>query len=229
MIEAIITGAGRGIGLETALWLAENHVNVLGVSRNIDNLNGNQKITSLRANITIEEELSRIYDLLNASGDESAEHRMLIHNAGKLINKPFAEITPFEIGEMTTVNFTAPLRLTQQLIPWLTKGLTSHIVYVGSMGGFQGSSRYPGLSIYSATKSAGASLLESLAEEYKKTSMRFNTLAMGAVNTEMFQAAFPGYKAPLTAKDAGAFVGRFALEGHHFFNGKVLPVAGANP
>jgi len=228
MIAAIVTGAGKGMGFETAIWLATNHVNTLAVSRNIQDLEGIQKITPLKVDITKEEDVSRLLAILNSS-ETTGDHRILIHNAGKLVNKPFEQITLSEMEEMTTVNFTAPLRLTQRLIPWLSKGASAHIIYIGSMGGFQGSSRYPGLSIYSATKSAGSSLVESLAEEYKTTGMRFNALAMGAVNTEMFQVAFPGYQAPVTAKDAGAFIGGFALDGHRFFNGKVLPVAGANP
>jgi hypothetical protein len=45
----------------------------------------------------------------------------------------------------------------------------------------------------------------------------------------MLDEAFPGYKAPVTAKEMGKFIAEFALTGHKVFNGKILPVAVTNP
>ncbi|HEX2974873.1 MAG TPA: hypothetical protein VHO68_02965 [Bacteroidales bacterium] len=56
-----------------------------------------------------------------------------------------------------------------------------------------------------------------------------NCLAIGAVQTEMFEEAFPGLTAPVTAEEMGRFVSDFALNAHKFFNGKILPVAVSNP
>jgi NAD(P)-dependent dehydrogenase (short-subunit alcohol dehydrogenase family) len=105
----------------------------------------------------------------------------------------------------------------------------SHIVNISSMGGFQGSSKYKGLSYYSASKSALACLTECLANEFSEYGISVNCLALGSVKTEMLDKAFPGYKAPVDAKEMAEFISDFALTGHKFFNGKILPVAVTNP
>jgi NAD(P)-dependent dehydrogenase (short-subunit alcohol dehydrogenase family) len=97
------------------------------------------------------------------------------------------------------------------------------------MGGFQGSSKYPGLSYYSASKAAIACLSECLAVEFAESGIRVNCLALGAVQTEMFAEAFPGYKAPVNATEMAEFVSYFAVNGQKFFNGKIIPVAVNNP
>jgi NAD(P)-dependent dehydrogenase (short-subunit alcohol dehydrogenase family) len=105
----------------------------------------------------------------------------------------------------------------------------SHIVNISSMGGFQGSSKYRGLSYYSASKAAIGCLTECLAIEFSEAGIKVNCLAIGAVQTEMFEEAFPGLKAPVSASEMGRYVSEFALNGHKFFNGKILPVAISNP
>ena len=72
-------------------------------------------------------------------------------------------------------------------------------------------------------------LTELLAEEYTETGPAFNALALGAVQTEMLEAAFPGFKAPVTASEMAAYIGHFALTGHAYYNGKVLQVSRSTP
>jgi 3-oxoacyl-[acyl-carrier protein] reductase len=68
-----------------------------------------------------------------------------------------------------------------------------------------------------------------LAEELKGTNISVNCLALGAVQTEMLQKAFPGYKAPITAKEMAEFIFMFALQGQKYHNGKIIPVSLSNP
>ncbi len=104
-----------------------------------------------------------------------------------------------------------------------------HVVNVTSMAGYQGSSKFNGLSYYSASKAALGSLTECLAEELKDESIKVNALAIGAVQTEMLEEAFPGFKAPLQPSQMAEFMKWFTLEGPVFFNGKVLPVSLSTP
>ena len=97
------------------------------------------------------------------------------------------------------------------------------------MGGIGGSSKFPGLAAYSSSKGAVNILTELLAEEYKESGPSFNALALGAVQTEMLAKAFPGFQAPLSAKEMAQYIFKFAVEGHHFFNGKTLPVSSSTP
>ncbi len=97
------------------------------------------------------------------------------------------------------------------------------------MGGYQGSSKFAGLSLYSASKGALAVLTESMAEELKPYQISVNCLALGAVQTEMLAEAFPGYSAPVSAAQMGEFIADFAFNGNRFFNGKILPVSLSTP
>ena len=105
----------------------------------------------------------------------------------------------------------------------------SHIVNISSIGGVQGSSKFSGLSLYSASKGAISILTECLAEELKESKISVNALALGAVQTEMLAEAFPGYKAPLSATEMAKYIYDFALTGNKYYNGKILPVSISTP
>ena len=104
-----------------------------------------------------------------------------------------------------------------------------HVVTISSIGGIQGSSKFSGLSAYSSSKGAVITLSELLAEEYKESGPSFNVLALGAVQTEMLEEAFPGYKAPLTADEMASYIYDFSLKANKFYNGKILQVSSSTP
>ena len=151
----------------------------------------------------------------------------IIHNAGKLIHRPFFKTTLTDFMEVYKVNVFAVAELTKLLLPFVNKG--GHIVGVGSMGGIQGSKKYPGLSAYTSSKGALITLFELLAEEYHESGIAFNTLAIGAVQTEMLKRAFPGYKASISAEAMAAYIADFAIYKAQYFNGKVIPVSNSTP
>jgi NAD(P)-dependent dehydrogenase (short-subunit alcohol dehydrogenase family) len=105
----------------------------------------------------------------------------------------------------------------------------AHILNISSMGGFQGSMKFAGLSAYSTSKAALCSFTELFSEEYKETKLAMNCLCLGAVQTEMLQEAFPGYEAPTTPDQMAVFIVDFALNGNRFFKGKILPVSLSTP
>jgi len=141
--------------------------------------------------------------------------------------KPFEETTSEEFENIYKVNVFGVANLTRTCLPFLQKG--SHVVTISSMGGIQGSMKFAGLSAYSSSKGAVITLSELLAEEYKETGIAFNVLALGAVQTEMLEEAFPGYKAPLTAIEMANYIFDFTLTGNKYYNGKVLQVTTSNP
>ena len=153
----------------------------------------------------------------------------LVNNAGLLINKPFLETMDSDWMTQFQVNVFGPAQLSRHLFPHLKKSNSAHIVNIGSMGGYQGSSKFPGLSAYSSSKAALATLTECLAEEWKGEGIHVNCLALGAVGTEMLQEAFPGYEPPLGAKAMAAYIGDFVLHQQTFYNGKILPVSISTP
>ncbi|HZJ21115.1 MAG TPA: SDR family NAD(P)-dependent oxidoreductase, partial [Pricia sp.] len=86
-----------------------------------------------------------------------------------------------------------------------------------------------GLSAYSSSKAAVITLTELWAEEFKESGPSFNVLALGAVQTEMLEEAFPGYEAPNSALEMAEYIMGFALTGQRFYNGKLLQVSNSTP
>ncbi len=225
MKNIIITGTSRGIGLELALQFAKAGHKVLAISRIISKeLAENPNITCLSVDLTKENELEQVNHFLNHSWKKVD---VLIHNAGALLLKPFAEITASEFEKVYQVNVFGVANLTRICLPFLQKG--SHVVTISSMGGVQGSMKFAGLSAYSSSKGAVITLSELLAAEYAEQGISFNVLALGAVQTEMLQEAFPGYQAPLSAKEMADYIFDFSLNGNKYYNGKVLPVSSSTP
>jgi len=89
--------------------------------------------------------------------------------------------------------------------------------------------KFAGLAAYSSSKGAVITLSELLAEEYKDQGIAFNVLALGAVNTEMLHEAFPGYEAPISAKEMADYIYNFAVSGNKYHNGKVIQVSSSTP
>ncbi|THF50452.1 SDR family oxidoreductase [Flavobacterium supellecticarium] len=225
MKNIIITGTSRGIGYELALEFAAAGHQVLALSRKQPQaLLENENISCLSIDLSLEEDLEKVQQFI-ASTWKKVD--ILIHNAGALLLKPFGEISAQEFENIYKVNVFGVANLTRICIPYLQKG--SHVLTISSMGGIQGSMKFAGLAAYSSSKGAVITLSELLAEEYKEKGIAFNVLALGAVQTEMLQEAFPGYEAPLNAKEMADYIFDFALNGNKYFNGKVLQVSSTTP
>jgi NAD(P)-dependent dehydrogenase (short-subunit alcohol dehydrogenase family) len=226
MKNVIITGTSRGIGFELAQIFAKNNYNVLAISRNTKTLSSLslKNITTLAVNLANEKDIIKVTEFISNNWKTVD---ILINNAGKLINKPFEKLTSYDFLEVYKVNVFAVAELTRQIIPFLKKG--SHVVNISSIGGVQGSVKFPGLAAYSSSKGALLTLTELLAEEYKEKQIAFNAVALGAVQTEMLEEAFPGYKASVTAAEIAVYIFNFALTGNKYYNGKILQVSSTTP
>ena len=226
MKNIVITGTSRGIGFELAQLFANNNHNVLALSRNSNPIESLQhkNITAISIDLSNDNDLKKVSEFVEKNWKQVD---VIIHNAGMLINKPFTELTSTDYLEVYKVNVFAVAELTKIMIPFLNKG--SHVVTVSSMGGIQGSLKFPGLAAYSSSKGAVITLSELLAEEYKEQGISFNVLALGAVQTEMLEEAFPGYQAPTSATEMASYIFDFSLKGNQFYNGKVLQVSSTNP
>ena len=225
----IITGASRGIGFETAKYLAEKNHQVFAIARSEDKLNNLKSfapglIHTIVTDLTDPDSILKIAEVLKR---KNLKIDGLINNAGLLINKKFLDLTDEDWQKQLDVNLLAPVRLVRDLITFFNKN--AHILNISSMGGFQGSAKFPGLTGYSASKGALSILTECLSAELADHKIVSNCLCLGAVQTEMLENAFPGMEAPIEAEDMGEFIGNFLLNNHKFYNSRILPVALNDP
>jgi len=227
-MNIIITGGSSGIGKQTALILSgerSNRILITGRNKNtLADVAGKAKHKNIDYFVTDLQDLHILPGSFRMSVEEVfSPVDILINNAGLLYARKFAEIPEEQAREMMEVNFFAPMIIIRALLPLMNRN--SHIVNISSMGGFQGSAKFAGLSYYSASKAALAVMTECLASEFAEQKISVNCLALGSAQTEMLEKAFPGYKSPVSAAEMGKFVADFALNGNRYFNGKILPVA----
>lgn len=236
-MNIIITGASRGIAYQTVLKLLQNPANqLISISRNIKGLEDLQKeaeslgfrkrLFIFQGDITEQNPA-----FINKIQKQFTQIDILINNAALLINLPFEKTSLEEWRRIFEINVFGVVKMTQAFLPLMGKNPNqkSHIVNIGSMGGFQGSSKFAGLSAYSSSKAALANLTECLAEELKDRNIAVNCLALGAVQTEMLKEAFPDYQAPTSSQEMAEFIANFSTKGQRYQNGKIIPISISTP
>ena len=226
MKNVVITGSSRGIGFELTKLFSDKGFKVFALSRNISIIS-NLKLPNVvpyYLDISSEKSISKVVKLISK---ELKQVDVLINNAGNLINKPFSQTSFHDFESIYKVNVFGLAELVRQFIPYFCK--SSHVINISSIGGIAGSSKFSGLSAYSSSKGALNILTEMLCEEFKDSGPSFNCLALGAVQTEMLEEAFPGYQAQVSSLEMANYTSKFSLEGNKFFNGKIIPVSTSNP
>lgn len=233
-MNIVVTGASSGLGFEIALeFISKAENKVVVVARNTEKL---KKLLEIAKGLNPECTLIPVsFDLVHDDIKLLEEFILkylgtvdvLINNAGQLIRKPFMKSTEADFTEMFQANVLSHLKITQALVPFMING--GHVVNIGSMGGVQGSQKFPGLAAYSASKAALHVMTEAMALELEKYKVKVNCLALGSVQTEMLEIAFPDYQSPVMAFEMGKYVADFALNASKFFNGKVIPVSVTTP
>jgi NAD(P)-dependent dehydrogenase (short-subunit alcohol dehydrogenase family) len=234
-MNIIITGASSGVGFEAVLDLVlSGKHKIVALSRSQEKLerlleiagglNPDAVIYALAFDI-VHDDYADLQYFIKSKLDNRVD--ILINNAGVLINKPFTQLLEMDFVEMLQSNFIGHVRIIQGLLHLMPPD--AHIVNIGSMGAYQGSAKFAGLAAYSASKAALHTLTECLALELADRHIKVNCLALGSAQTEMLEKAFPGYQSPVLAFEMGKYIADFALTGHRFFNGKVLPVAVSTP
>ena len=223
----VVVGASRGIGKEIVAQLSKNPAHtIFALSRNLEKMQANFSALEnvhcfafdlAKNNVT--EQAVQIFEDIDSID-------ILINNAGKLVNKPFTELTTSDFNDCYQVNAIGVMQTVQAALPRM---IVAHIVNISTIGGFQGSVKFPGLTAYSTSKAAVVSFTELFAEEYKDTKIKMNCLCLGAAQTEMLEEAFPGYEAPVSAEKMAEYIVDFALTADQWMNGKIIPVSLSTP
>ena len=226
MSNIIITGTSRGIGFELVQLFSKAGHQVLALSRNEKPIKALKlkNVNSIPFDLSIANEYTKVETFIKENWQQVD---VLINNAGALINKPFSETSIADFEYVYKTNVFGVAELTRIVLPFMKN--KSHVVTISSMGGVQGSMKFPGLAAYSSSKGAVITLTELLAEEYKDSGISFNVLVLGAVQTEMLEEAFPGYVAPTSALEMAQYIFDFSLNGNQYYNGKLLQVSNSTP
>ena len=228
MRRVLIIGASKGIGAElVSLFAKDSSIQVIALARTIEEQNTWKDFKNVHVHNFDLCSDNLACELLEIIANYS-QIDFLINNAGYLVNKPFLSLSREDIEISYKVNVLGVMTSLQTILPKMLEN-GGHVVNISSMGAFQGSVKFPGLSTYSSSKAALTNLTEMLAEEFKDTKLKFNCLCLGAVQTEMLAKAFPGYEAPVSAVEMAEYISDFTLNQWRWINGKIIPVSLSTP
>jgi short-subunit dehydrogenase len=223
MKTIVVTGTSSGIGHQICIQAAKMNFHVISVSRNIEPLKDIGGIESFAIDITNKDSVDEFITNLKS---RKIKIDILINNAGYLVSQLFGDTTYDSFKETFDVNVFGLVEITRSLIPIINSN--GHVINISSIGGVNGSKKFPGLSAYSSSKAAVIALTEVLAEEHQN-GPSFNVLALGAVQTKMLKEAFPDYNADTKPEEMAKYILDFAINGNKLFNGKLISVSNSNP
>ena len=223
MKTIVVTGTSSGIGHQICIQAAKMNFHVISVSRNIEPLKDIGGIESFAIDITNKDSVNEFIANLKS---KKIKIDILINNAGYLVSELFGDTTYDSFKKTFDVNVFGLAEITRSLIPIINSD--GHVINISSIGGVNGSKKFPGLSAYSSSKAAVIALTEVLAEEHQN-GPSFNVLALGAVQTKMLKEAFPDYNADTKPEEMAKYILDFAINGNKLFNGKLISVSNSNP
>tara|TARA_Y100000739_G_scaffold81868_1_gene69801 strand:- start:103 stop:774 length:672 start_codon:yes stop_codon:yes gene_type:complete len=223
MKTIVVTGTSSGIGHQICIQAAKMNFHVISVSRNIEPLKDIGGIESFSIDITNKDSIDEFITNLKS---RKIKIDILINNAGYLVSELFGDTTYDSFKKTFDVNVFGLAEITRSLIPIINSD--GHVINISSIGGVNGSKKFPGLSAYSSSKAAVIALTEVLAEEHQN-GPSFNVLALGAVQTKMLKEAFPDYNVDTKPEEMAKYILDFAINGNKLFNGKLISVSNSNP
>lgn len=185
--NALITGAGKGIGKAIALALAKEGVNIILVARTQEEIDSvAAKIRSLRVKaLAITADVADINSVNSAVEKALAEFDtidILINNAGIAAFGKFLELEPTDWERIIQVNLMGTYYVTRAVLPNMIERQTGDIINISSTAGLSGNAL---TSAYSASKFAVLGLTESLMQEVRKHNIRVTALTPSTVATDM--------------------------------------------
>ncbi len=185
--NALITGAGKGIGKAIAIALAKEGVNVILVARTQEEIDSvAAKVRSLRVKaLAITADVADIHSVNAAVAKALAEFGtidILINNAGIAAFGKFLELEPTDWERIIQVNLMGTYYVTRAVLPNMIERQTGDIINISSTAGLSGNAL---TSAYSASKFAVLGLTESLMQEVRKHNIRVTALTPSTVATDM--------------------------------------------
>jgi len=185
--NALITGAGKGIGKAIAIALAKEGVNVILVSRtqaDVDQLAAETTALGVKS-LALSADVSDINSINSAVEKAYAEFKsidILINNAGIAAFGNFMTLEPTEWEKIIQVNLMGTYYTTRAVLPNMIERQTGDIINISSTAGLNGNAL---TSAYSASKFAVLGLTDSLMQEVRKHNIRVTALTPSTVATDL--------------------------------------------
>jgi len=223
---AIVTGASSGIGLRTADRLAEAGARVVLFARSREEIErvagaAPDQMHAVTGDLTDESDIERLFA-------ETAERfgpcDILVNNAGALTVRPLVRLSTEEWDRVFAVNVRAVFLTCRFALASMIERKRGAIVNVASISGVQGSSKFPGVTSYCASKGAVISLTEALAAEVKSHGIRVNAVSPGSVDTPMLRKANPLAKPDMTPDEVAEVILFLASDRSRPINGQNIHV-----
>jgi len=221
----LITGGGSGIGAACAAEFLRRGRRVVIVGRTAARLEETARALGSP---------DRVLALPGDAGDEAFARRaftaarkrfgsvdVLVNNAALLVKKSFLKTTAAEWDAVMRTNLRAPFLFSRELL----RAPGRVIVNIGSLGGVQGTEKFPGLTAYTVSKFGLSGLTAALAVEARPLGVAVFCVAPGAVDTAMLRKAAPGLKAGAVPADIALVVAGLAdLGAPELLSGAIIPL-----
>ncbi len=187
--NALVTGAGKGIGKAIAIALAKEGVNLAIMARTQQDLeilsdelrNLGVKVSILTADVG---DMHAVDQAVEKAMQEIGNIDILVNNAGIANLGKFLEIAPADVERMIRVNLLGVYYMTRAVLPSMIERKTGDIVNISSTAGLRGSAT---TAAYSASKFGVFGLSESLMQEVRKHNIRVTAMAPSTVVTQLAQ------------------------------------------
>lgn len=223
--SALITGGGSGIGAACAAEFIRRGRPVVIVGRSGSRLKAASRALGGP---------SRVLALAGDAGDERFAKRafaaarrrfgpvdILVNNAALLVKKSFLETSAAEWDAVMRTNLRGPFLFSRELL----RAPGRAIVNIGSLGGVQGTAKFPGLCAYTVSKYGITGLTAALAVEARALGVAVFCVAPGAVDTDMLRRAAPGLKAGAKPLDVARVVAELVESADPgLLSGAVIPL-----
>ena len=185
--NALITGAGKGIGKAIAIALAKEGVNVILMARtqsDLDEVAKEVKALGVKS-LTLIADVADINSVNTAVEKALVEFKtidILVNNAGIAAFGKFLELEPTAWENIIKVNLMGTYYVTRAVLPNMIERQTGDIINISSTAGLNGNAM---TSAYSASKFAVLGLTDSLMQEVRKHNIRVTALTPSTVATNM--------------------------------------------
>lgn len=225
---AIVTGAGRGIGLAIAKRLAANGSSVVLAARTAEQVEASRRLIQNNGGIALAfpvdvTEAEGVERLMDETKSRFGGIDILVNNAGSAPLATIDQMEPDVFDAIFATNVRSVYLCSRGVWPIMAEAGGGAIVNISSIAA---NDPFPGFAAYGAAKAFVNAYTKAVASEGRSCGIRVNAVAPGAVDTQMLRGAFPDFPTEkmLSPDDVAALVELLLLPGSHYVSGETIVI-----